>query len=169
MGFWNWLAGGAGSNNNNTVLVSQMPQAAINEIMNGRLAILKTQRLIMKQGEELHYFDPAILIVEKKHRRYVRRGGGTSFKGFFGMRHYMNNGQTDVVEDEYTEQFQGMLYITSKRIIFQSTDNSFDKPHTKLSAINPYSNAIELQYDTKIYSLFVPNGNIVSQVVNLVT
>jgi hypothetical protein len=167
MGFFDWLLGN--QNNKTPVLVTQMPQAALNEIMNGRVAILKTQRLILKNGEDLHYLDPAVLVVEKTHRRYVRRGGGTSFQGFFGMRHYINHGQTDVEVDEYTEQYQGMLYITSKRIIFQSTANSFDKPHTKLSAINPYSNAIELQYDTKIYSLFVPNGSIVAQVINIVT
>ncbi|MDR0853858.1 MAG: hypothetical protein LBN34_05770 [Clostridiales Family XIII bacterium] len=169
MSFWNWLTGDTANISNTPILVSQMPMAAIDEIRNGRLAILKTQRLIMKQSEELHYFDPAILVVEKKHKRYVRRGGGASFQGLFGIRHYMGKGQTDVVEDEYTEQIHGILYITNKRIIFQSTTNGFDKLHTKLSAINPYSNAIELQYDTKSFRLFVPDGNVISQVVTLVT
>jgi len=168
MGFFDWLTG-AGRQVSTPVLVTTMPQSAINAVMSGKLVAKKDTNIILKKNEYLHWSDPAVLVVEKKHKRYVRRGGGTSFKGFFGMRHYINNGQTDVQEDVYTEQHSGTLYITSKRIIFQSPTNSFDKPHTKLSSINPYSNAIELQYDTKTYQLFVPNGSIIAQVINLIT
>jgi hypothetical protein len=167
MGFWSWLKGKFGGGGQ-IALSSRMPQVAIDEIVGGRLPQLITTRVMLKQGEILHYFDPAVLLIRKKRRKYVRRGGGTSFKGFFGMRHYMGGGNTDVVENEYDEQAQGTLYITNKRVIFQSSVSGFDNPHTKLSAVNPYSDGIELQYGNKIYRLFVPSGGMIQRVLNLI-
>jgi hypothetical protein len=167
MGFWDWLKGKAGGGNQ-IELMSHMPQIAIDEIVAGRLPQLTTTKVMLKSGELLHYFDPAVLLIHKIQRRYIRSGGGTSYKGFFGMRHYTGGGNTDVVENEYDEQAQGTLYITNKRAIFQSTLNGFDHPHTKLSAVNPYSDGIELQYGDKIYRMLVPSGGMIQQVLNLI-
>ncbi|MDR0500105.1 MAG: hypothetical protein LBG97_02500 [Coriobacteriales bacterium] len=150
-------------------LSSPMPQVAIDEVRNGRLPKLKTTKIILKQAESLHWYDPAVLTVEKIKKQYVRHSGGTSFKGLFGMRHYTGNGTTDVIERPTVQQFPGVLYITNKRVLFHAPNGSFDKPLSGLSAINPYANAIDLQFNTKTYRLYVPNGGIIADVINLVT
>ncbi|GHV28781.1 hypothetical protein FACS1894167_06750 [Synergistales bacterium] len=145
-----------------------MPPEAVAEIQNGRLPQLNSNNIFLKNGELCHYIDKAILLKEKVQKSYVRKGGGYSMPGFFkGTRVHMNNGRTDMKENVITEQFRGILYITNKRTIFQANKNAFDKPHTGLTALAPYSNAIELQYGEKTYSLLVPNGGIISAVMDL--
>jgi len=151
------------------LLVTLMPQAAINEVMHGRLPQLVTQKLVLKKGEVLHWYDPAVLMEEKTQRRYVRRNRGVSFPLFWGMRYHTGGGATDVIENKYTEEYKGTVYITNTRTIFNAPQNSFDMPHSKLSTMQPYSNAIELQYDTKYFQLFVPNGGLIARVIRLVT
>jgi len=151
------------------LLVTLMPKAAIDEVMHGRLPQLVTQKLIFKQGELLHWYDPAILIKETTQRQYVRRNRGVSFPLFWGMRYYSGGGVSDVVENTYTEEFKGTLYISNKRTIFQAPKNSFDMPHSKLSTMDPYANAIVLQYDTKLIQLYVPNGGLIARVIRQVT
>lgn len=72
------------------------------------------------------------------------------------------------IEHTETLEFKGILYITNKRVILQCKDNGFDKLHRYLTAIKPYSNGIELQYGNKTYSLIVPDGALVNEVLRLV-
>jgi hypothetical protein len=144
-----------------------LPQAAVIEIQSGRLPQLNTSTIFLKSGEICHYIDKAILLKEKSKKSYVRRSNGTSVKGFFGMRHNVSRGRTDVEEQIFIEQFRGILYITNKRVIFQATKNGFEKPLTSLTSIAPYSNAVELQYGSAGYSLLVPNGVLIQTVLNL--
>lgn len=67
-----------------------------------------------------------------------------------------------------TKQQKGILYITNKRIIFQASENAFDKQHRYLSSIEPYSNAIILQYGQTTYELIVADGAIVNHVLKLI-
>mgnify|MGYP000677679305 CR=1 FL=1 len=52
----------------------------------------------------------------------------------------------------------------NKRVIFQATQNAFDKQHRYLTSIEPYSNAVVLQYGDKTYELIVADGSIVDYV-----
>lgn len=83
------------------------------------------------------------------------------------MRHTINRGRTDVEEQPDIEQIRGILYITNKRLIFQATNNGVEKPHTLLTSIAPYLNAVELQYGSTHYNLIVPDGTLVNMVLNL--
>ncbi len=67
-----------------------------------------------------------------------------------------------------TKQQKGILYITNKRIIFQASENAFDKQHRYLSSIESYSNAIILQYGQTTYELIVADGAIVNHVLKLI-
>lgn len=61
-----------------------------------------------------------------------------------------------------------MIYVTSKRIIFVADKNAFDKKCSSLTACVPYSNAVKLQFGTKTFTLMVPNGGAINDVVNMV-
>ena len=52
---------------------SILPQVAVNEIMNGRLPILNTDKIFLKGGEKCHYIDKAIYEKKFVKKRYVRR------------------------------------------------------------------------------------------------
>lgn len=144
---------------------SILPIAAKNEIMASRLPQLNTDRIFLKKGEVCSYIDKAILNIHviKKMKRHIRHSSPGLFKGT-----RIGSGITKPIEYEEVKQQKGVLYITNKRIIFQSAQNAFEKQHSNLTSVEPYSNAVVLQYGEKTYELIVPDGAVISHVLNLV-
>ena len=149
---------------------SILPSAAVNEIMSGRLPILNTDRIFLKNGETCHYIDKAIYEKRIVKKRYVRRNSGTSYPGIFfhDIKYHYGKGQTDVEDNVQYEAYRGILYITNKRIIFQGEQRSFDIKLDDLVAITPYGNCVELQCSKQNYKLFVPNGGVTHRVLQLI-
>ena len=145
---------------------SILPDAAKLEIMDGRLPRLNTDNIFLKKGEYCCYIDKAILLVEKTKRVYEHIGG--SVPGIFSDKNRMSYGNSKPREYIETEQYRAILYITNQRIILQCKEQGFDKQHKYLSAIKPFSNAVELQYGSKTYELLVPDGELVYQTIKLI-
>lgn len=145
---------------------SILPLAAKNEIMASRLPQLNTEKIFLKKGEVCSYIDKAILNVRVKKR--ISRHVGHSAPGLFkGTR--FHTGVTKPIEYEELKQQKGILYITNKRVIFQAPENAFDKQHRYLSSVEPFSNAVVLQYGEKTYEIVVPDGSLVNHVLKLVS
>jgi len=145
-----------------------LPPLAMTEIQQGRLPNISSNTIFLKSGEICHFIDKAVLLKDKTQKSYRRSGRSHSYKGFFGMRHTTSQGRTDVEEHAVVEQIPGILYITNKRLIFQATKNGTEMPHTLLTSIAPYSNAVQLQYGSKHFNLIVPDGALVNLVFNLI-
>lgn len=144
---------------------SILPDIAKREIENGRLPRLTTDNIFLKKDEYCCYIEKALLLVEKTTKTYHHVG--TSAPGLFkGQR--ISFGQGKPIEHTETLEFKGILYITNKRVILQCKENGFDKLHRYLTAIKPYSNGVELQYGNKTFSLIVPDGALVNDVLRLV-
>lgn len=150
-------------------VLSILPDAAVREVMCGRLPILNTNKIFLKGGERCHYIDKAIYEKRTVRKRYIRQTHGISYKGiiFKDIRHNLGNGTTDVVDNVQYETFRGILYITNRRIIFQGEQGGFDIKLDDLIAIQPYSNCVEFQCNKANYKLFVPNGMLVHKVLQL--
>lgn len=148
---------------------SILPDIACREILCGRLPILRTSRVFLNNGETCHYIDKALYEKETIHKRYVRRNSGYSTPGLFkGTRVNFSGGTTDLVNNVTYQTLRGILYITNRRIIFQGEQEGFDVKVADLVAITPYSNCVELQTSKKFFKLFVPNGNVIQAVLQLV-
>ena len=161
MGFLDALFGGQTA----PVVTSILPLAARQEIMNGRLPRLNTDKIFLKKGEYCCYIDKAILAIDKVKKVY--RHIGTSAPGLFkGQR--ISFGQGIPKEYVESENHKAILYVTNQRIILQCKGHGFDKAYRYLSAIKPYDNAIELQYGNKTYELFVPDGVVLYKAIQLV-
>lgn len=143
---------------------SILPPAAKNEIIANRLPQLNTNKVFLKKGEICSYIDKAILNIHLK-KKMSRHIGHTSPGLFKGTR--IGAGITKPIEYEEIKQQKGILYITNKRVIFQAPQNAFDKQHRYLTSIEPYSNAVVLQYGDKTYELIVADGSIVNHVLKL--
>ncbi|MDR2560284.1 MAG: hypothetical protein LBC63_00715 [Holophagales bacterium] len=149
-------------------VMTVLPPAAAAEIQRGRLPQINTTSIFMKGGEVCHFVDNAILIKDRTVTSYVRKGGSYSMPGLFsGTRIRFNQGRTTPDEQVVTEQFNGVLYITNKRIIFQAIKNGFEKAHTSLTSIAPYTNAVDLQYGSTSYRLLVPDGELLNRLMGL--
>ncbi len=149
---------------------SILPDAAVQEILHGRLPILRTDKIFLKSGEQCHYIDKAIYEKRSVQKRYVRRNHGTTYPGIFfkEVRHHYGGGTTDVVDNVQYSTFRGILYITNRRMIFVGEQGGFDKKMDELIAITPYSNCVELQTSKETYKIFVPNGTVVHAVLQMV-
>lgn len=149
----------------NCINESILPLVAKQEIMSARLPHLNTEKIFLKEGEFCAYIDKAILNVKVKKR--ITKHVGSSSPGLLkGQRIHHGTGTSQ----EYTEvkQQKGILYITNKRVVFQATENGFEKLHRYLSTIEPYFNAVVLQYGKTTYELIVADGSIVNQVLKLI-
>ena len=149
----------------NQIAESILPAAAKSQLLSGNLPLIKTSSIFLKRGEQCVYIDKAILNDHVKKKIY-RHAGGSSPGFFKGTR--INYGTGHAKEYEETEQHKGILCITNQRVIFQSLRKGFDKQHRYLSSIEPYANAVVLQYGEKNYELIVPDGSIVNAAIRLV-
>lgn len=148
---------------------SILPDAAVQEILRGRLPILNTNKIFLKSGETCHYIDKAIYEKKTVRKRYVRRNSGYSAPGLFkGTRVHFGGGTTEQVDNVTYQALRGILYITNRRIIFQGEQEGFDLNVNSLVAITPYNNCVELQTSKKNYKIFVPNGNVTQAVLQLI-
>ena len=161
MGFFDALFG----NKQLPVVTSILPNAAVQEIMAGRLPILNADTLFLKKGEQIHFIDKAINMEVKTKKTYEHIGFSTPglFKG-----NRVNYGRGRPIEKQENVFHAGVLYITNQRVIFQSKENGFDKSYGSLTAFVPYSNGIELQFGNKSYTLLVSDGNVVNQALRLI-
>ena len=154
---------------NNQVEIPQvtsiLPPAARQEIMAGRLPILKNDDIFLKRGEKIHLIDKAIEIDIKTTKRFEHIG--MSSPGLLkGDRFSYGRGQP--IEQTELIQHRGILFITNTRIIFQAKEGGFDKSYKYLTAIKPYADAIELQFGNKTMSLVVNDGSVVYQALQLI-
>ena len=149
---------------------SILPDAAVNEIMHGRLPILRTDKVFLKRGEQCHYIDKAIYEKRSVRKRYIRSNHATTFPGMFAkeIRHSYGGGTTDVVDNVQYSTTRGILYITNRRLIFVGGQGGFDKKLDELIAITPYSNGVDIQTSKENYKMFVPDGKIVHAVLQMV-
>lgn len=154
-----------GNKNQIPTVTTILPIAAKNEIMAGRLPILNTDNLFLKKGEKIHYIDKAVNLEQKIVKEY--RHVGHSSPGLFkGNRWSSGRGRT--IERMELVQHRGILYVTNQRIIFQAKDWGFDKTYKCLTAITPYSDACELQFGSKSYSMVVADGNVLYQALQII-
>ena len=151
------------------IVTTILPDVARQEIMRGRLPILNTNKILLKDGEQCNYIDKAIYEKKTVKKRYVRRNNGYSVPGLFkGTRINMGGGHTDVIDNVSYDTIRGILYITNKRIIFVGDQTGFDKKISDLIALTPYSNCVELQFSKDNYKIFVPDGNVTHMVLQLI-
>ena len=79
-----------------------------------------------------------------------------------------NVGVAKPIEHGELVQHRGILYVTNQRIVFQATEKGFDKTYKYLTAVTPYVDACELQFGSKTYNMYVDDGNLLYEVLQLV-
>lgn len=150
------------------IVTSILPDIAKQEILCGRLPILNTNKVFLKNGEQCHYIDKAIYEKKIVKKRYVRRNTGWSAPGLFkGTRVNFGGGTTDAVDNVTYTTHRGILYITNKRMIFVGDQMGFDKKLDDMIALTPYSNCVEIQFSKDTYKIFVPDGNVTHAVLQI--
>ena len=145
-----------------------MPAGALDQIRQGIIPNMRTDRIMLSDGEVCHFSERAIIVTEKTRKRYVGRSNCFSFRVCRGVTYRTGQNRGTPIEETYTEKNKGLLYVTNKRIIFVSDKNAFDKKLKSLTAITPYSNAVQFQFSSKTYTVMVPDGGIINSLISLI-
>lgn len=148
---------------------SVLPEVAKQQILRGKLPTLEPNNLFLKNGEICHYADRAIYEKRTVSKKRIRKNTGYSMPGLFkGTRVHVSGGNLEYVDDVKYSNIKGVLYITTKRIIFVGGSDGFDRKIESLVAITPYANCIEFQFSKETLKLFVPDGNLPHIVLRLI-
>lgn len=148
---------------------SVLPEAARQQILRGQLPTLEPNNLFLKNGETCHYADRAIYEKRTVNKKRVLKNTGYSMPGLFkGTRVHVGGGNSEYVDDVKYSTIKGVLYITTKRIVFVGGADGFDRKTADLVAVTPYANCIEFQFSKDTLKLFVPDGNLPHIVLRLI-
>lgn len=148
---------------------SVLPDAARQQILRGQLPTLAPNNLFLKNGKICHYADRAIYEKRTVSKKRIRKNTGYSMPGLFkGTRVHVGGGNSEYVDDVKYSTIKGILYITTKRIIFVGGADGFDRKTEDLVAVTPYANCIEFQFSKETLKLFVPDGNLTHIVLRLI-
>ena len=155
------------SSSTNENIPAIMPPGALDQIRHGIIPTMRTDRIMLTKGEICHFSERAILITEKTRKRYVGRTNGFSFRVCRGVTYRTGQNSGTPIEETYTEKNKGLFYITNKRIIFVADKNAFERKLKSLTAVTPYSNAVQLQFSSKTYTVLVPDGGVINTLITL--
>lgn len=148
---------------------SVLPEAARQQILRGQLPTLEPSNLFLKQGEICHYVDRAIYEKRTVNKKRICKNAGYSMPGLFkGTRVHIGRGNSEYVDNVKYLTIKGILYITTKRIIFVGGADGFERKIDTLVAMKPYTNCIELQFSKDTMKLFVPDGRLLHIVLKLI-
>lgn len=167
MGFFDWLFGT--SSPNYPTISSCMALSDRDLIEKGQLPNICTNLIFLQKSEVCYYIDNARLMNERVVKDYLTKHYGHGGRGLLPGSYYGRSSSKKIEIGEHVEQdfYDGKLFVTNKRMIFLSKEAGFDKRHTSIAAIKPYSNAIEIQYGSKTYNLFVPDGYLLNDLFEL--
>lgn len=148
---------------------SVLPDVAKQQILRGILPTLDPHNLFLKNGEICHYADRAIYEKRTVSKKRIGKNTGYSMPGLFkGTRVHVSGSNSEYVDDVKYSTIKGVLYITTKRIIFVGGSDGFDRKIENLVAVTPYANCIEFQFSKDTLKLFVPDGNLPHIVLRLI-
>ena len=146
-------------------LQSILPTAAATKIQGGSLPVLKSDKLILKKGEDCHYVDVGAVITDRKHYQSGRRGASVRVaKGWT-----VHSGSVTSVPVTTYEVTKGILFITNKRIVFVAQKHGFSQKISSLTAMTLYDDGLVLQINGTAQRIVLPSAFIAKKVIELLT
>lgn len=137
---------------------------------NKQLPKLKTDNIILKKDEYCCFIGDAKTYKSKTITTgYVSKRQGGSLRITRGLSYHSGTGQSQAIRETQTTMFNGIIYITNKRVIYVSQGgDSFDKPIEKLTCVDELKDGIVIQIGSKSYTIELETHILFMQVLNLV-
>lgn len=155
--------------NNSQFNKSLMGYEGIKAINEGKIPNIKNTNLVLSNDEFCCFMDKAYTFEDKTITTgYTGKGNGISLKIAKGITYRTNGGNSKAIRETIRTTYDGILYITSKRVIFTSSKNSFDKPFEKITAIEEMKDGLIIQIGSNTYSIILDTHNEFMKVFNLV-
>lgn len=157
-------AGGYSSPQSSRCLMSQDD---INMIHQGGLPRLNVGSINLMENEQCCYADYAYTYVDKTETvGYERSGSGVNVRIAKGVSVHSGGGNSHAVKQTTRTTYSGILYITSERVVYSSTQKPFDASFSKISSVMQTSEGIVIQIGSRSYELVLKTKNEFLQVYN---
>lgn len=124
---------------------------AINE---GKIPNIQGSNLILSDGETCCYMDSAYTFVDKTITTgYSGKRNGVSFRIAKGISYHTGGSGSKAIRETKRIIYNGILYLTTNRIIYTAEKNSFDKPFDKITSVSEFDEGIMIQIGSNVYSI----------------
>ncbi len=138
-------------------------------INDGRMPIESEPKLIAKPGETVYFELRASLMKEVIHREYRGSSSGVSFKVAPGVRYRTSGsrGRSVVVGASLEPADDGVLSLTSSRVVFQGDRKTVESRLDRLTSVDVYANGVRVSVSNRqTPSLYrVGDGTVVAAIV----
>lgn len=123
--------------------------------------VIPTSDIYLQAGEKC-YFKGIIQLVDSKIQKdYIHKSLGHSTPGLLKGNRWGSSVSwlKEIGEHTEVQYYTGVLYVTNKHSIFVEKTKEYDKRHTSISAINEYSDGLEIQYGSKTFVIMTDEAN----------
>lgn len=120
-------------------------------ISNGNLPEITEINLLTKKGEYCHYARTIQRVIITTKTSYKTQSSGVNFRVARGISVGSRESYTEPIKITNSNEYEGTLYITNKRIVFLASEKSVEIPFSKLLGAQMYSDGVELFVASKSY------------------
>lgn len=149
---------------------SLMGIEGINAINNGKLPNIQGTNLNLAKDEICHYMDRGYTYKDKTITTgYTGKSGGLSIRIMKGVSYQTGTGNSRAIRETQRTTYNGILYITTNRVIFTSQYESFDKAFDKITSIQETKDGLIIQIGSHTYSIIIETHSEFMKVFNMIT
>lgn len=126
----------------------------------GRLAPIDDCQLILRPGEIPYIEFVMSLMKERTVKEWQSGSAGFSFRIAKGVRFSTSQtrGRSVVVGTYMAMEDQGLLTVTSSRVVFAGSKRTYEYPYAKLMSLEVFSNAVRLHVSNRTTSQLFSGG-----------
>lgn len=147
---------------------SLMGKLGIQTINSGRLPNIQGTNLNLSNNETCCYMDNAYTFKDKTITTgYTGKHGGINIRIAKGLSYHTGGSDSRAIRETKRTVFKGILYLTTKRIIYTSQNESFDKSLDKITSIQEVTDGLIIQIGSNTYSLITNTHSEFMKVFNL--
>lgn len=159
---------GRGVKNSVSNYDSLMGREGINAINSGRVPNIQGTNLNLATGENCCYMDKAYTFFDKTITTgYTGKRNGVSIRLAKGISYHTGDSGSQAIREKQRIIYNGVLYITTKRVIFTSEKDSFDKVFDKITSIHETQDGLIIQIGSKTHSIVTKTHKEFMKVFNL--
>lgn len=147
---------------------SLMTRETLNMINEGKLPNIIVPNINMAEDETCHYADTGYTFKDKTVTTgYTGKSSGVSIRVMKGLTYRTGGSGGKAIRETQRTTYPGTLYITNKRVIYNSTNECFDKGFDKITSITEAKDGIILQIGSTSYSIILATHSEFVKVFNM--
>lgn len=153
------------TNGNNSL----MGRTGIQTIHDGKLPNIQGTNLNLLDDETCCYMDKAYTFKDKTITTgYTGKHNGVSIRIAKGLSYHTGASGSQAIRETQRITYDGILYLTTKRIIYTSQKESFDKTFDKITSIQEATDGLIIQIGSNTYSIVTNTHSEFMKVFNLI-